>query len=241
MCGCVNLGDNVHATLGCVFLELTKTVFGIVAVLGGEFGKPLALKTEGGIGIIPRVLVNLCGAVVKMDLEGVHLIVSHHPGILFKVIQRYVLAAHVNHIATHGKIGPVAYGAPGQCRALVLLHNLQQGACAPISSCGGLCLQQYAVGNLDAVAFLAQFLVFYKAYDNGSGRCFGVWLHRLGLHSLAEHQPIVGGHFRGGVGEGGIGIQHFGGGAYGQCAFGSLPMAQLGDNKRFCVLCFQHA
>ena len=120
--------------------------------------------------------------------------------------------------------------------ALVLLKDLQQGACSPIGSGGGVGLDGYAVANLDAVALVAQLLVVGEGHDDSPlGSLAGV----LGLHCLAEEQAIVLGHSLGCIGELGIDVYHLGAGADGYHAIGTLPLAQFGDYKGLVVLGIQ--
>ena len=235
--GDVNLGDDVHAHLGGIFLELTELVLAVAAVLGGEFGEELALEAEGGVGLVPVITkVLLETVVVEVYLDGVHLVVGHGLGEGLEVVHGDELAGAVEQQAAQGVVGPVADGTLGQVCALVLLKDLQQGACSPIGSGGGVGLDGYAVVNLDAVTLVAQFLVVGEGHDDSPlGSLAGV----LGLHCLAEEQAIVLGHSLGCIGELGIDIYHLGAGADGYHTIGTLPLAQFGDYKGLVVLGFQ--
>ena len=129
MGGSINFGDNLHAVAGRHFLKVDELLLGVVAVAGREARVGLALQAEGGVGLVPGVVEAAEANVVEMDLQGVHLVVTHHAHQLAEVVHGDVFAAAVEHEAAHLKVGAVVDGALRQVGRLV--EQLQQGACGP--------------------------------------------------------------------------------------------------------------
>ena len=165
-----------------------------------------------------------------MNLQGVHLIVSHCLDKRTQIVHRDELASAIHHKSTQAILRRVHNVALRQCSAvrLVLLCHLQYGACAPLQSLDRSCADGCKVTYADAVAFLSERLVGLKHKQNVSCRRFAVLQCELCPHQIA----IVGSkhlsYFRGCLAT-----------IYdilarkGHVSFGTMPFLQFGNDKRF--------
>ena len=161
MCRRVDLGYDLHEPLLGQFLQIDELALGVAAVARRKVGICLRLEAEGGIGLVPVILEILFEAVVvKMYLQGVHLVVGQYLNVVLQEMQGDELAAAVDHKAAHGIVGPVAHLAARQRAIVALLGHLQQRARRPIYPfCrGGLHIDTLA-GYGHCISLIPEFLV----------------------------------------------------------------------------------
>ena len=112
---CVELGDNLYAHRLSIADEVTHLLLRIAAVDSGKAREEVALHAESSLRLVPVVVILVFEAiVVKVQLQGVHLVVRHDVDERIEVAHREELAAAVEHKATHGIVGLVGNGAARQ-------------------------------------------------------------------------------------------------------------------------------
>ena len=102
--------------------------------------------------------------VVQVNLEAVHLVVSHDLYIIAQVVHRDEFPSAVYHESTDAVIGEVSYFTLREVESL--LCHLEEGTGSPVHTHGFGSGEGDAVGYLDGITFLAQCLVFLQCEDN---------------------------------------------------------------------------
>ena len=98
--------------------------------------------------------------VVQVDLEAVHLIISHDLHVVTQIVHRDELTSTINHESTDFIIREISDFTFRKGEALFC--HLQEGACSPIDTYGFRSRKVDAVGNLDGITFLTQLLVLFQ-------------------------------------------------------------------------------
>ena len=153
----IYLRDNLDTQAVGELLEGDKLLFRIIAVAGGQSGESFAFEAESRIGLVPVMIVILLeGIIVQVDLERVHLVVSHHLHIIAQHAHRDKLTPAIHHKATDRIVGIIAGRPFRQSLVALLFGQLQQRAGSPIQPLALGSGNGDTVGDLHRVAFLPQ-------------------------------------------------------------------------------------
>ena len=227
----INLWDDIDTILLGKFLKVDEFLFGVRAVARCQSGISVALQSECSLGLVPIAIEELTETiVVEMNLQGVHLIVSHGLDERTQIVHRNELTTAVHHKSTQTILRRVYNIALWQCATVgfVLLCHLQHSTCAPLQSFDRSSTDCSNVADADAVAFLTECFV-------GLEYKYNVALRRLAVLQceLSPHQTAI------------VGSKHltyFGSNLAtlydilarnGHLTLGTMPFLQFGNYKRF--------
>ena len=109
MCRNINFRYNLYK-VGCsLFLKINKFFFRIRTVAGCESRISFGLQTESSISLVPVVIkILLESIIIQMDLQGIHLVISHYFYQILKIAHRNKFTTAVYHESPDGVVGVVA-------------------------------------------------------------------------------------------------------------------------------------
>ena len=109
MCRDIYLRDDLDTQAVGELLKGDKLLFCIITVTGSQSGVSFAFETESRIGLAPiMIIILLESIIVQMNLECIHLIVSHHLHIIAQHAHRNKLTPAIHHKTTNRIIGIIA-------------------------------------------------------------------------------------------------------------------------------------
>ena len=121
MCRHINLGKYFYTHAVGQLLQGDKIFFGVMSIASREARKPITLHAESSRRAAPIFVVEpMEGVVVKMNMENVHLVVSHHAHILAEHGHGEELSAAVEHESAERIIGRIVDKTAGQSARLRL-------------------------------------------------------------------------------------------------------------------------
>ena len=108
VCRHINFGKYLYAHAVGQFLQGNKVFFGVMPVASSESRKPITLHTESSRRATPVAIIEpMESIIVEMDMEHIHLIISHHAHILAKHIHREELSTAIKHKTAERIVGHV--------------------------------------------------------------------------------------------------------------------------------------
>ena len=229
----IDFGNDFNVVLLGVDLKIDELLLGVVAVASGKTGIGFALQAESGLCLVPIVVEVLTEAVVvEVNLQGVHLVISHGFHKLVHILDGEELATYVQHETTQFIFGYIGRYAARELTVLVLLGNLQQRACCPIGTLRSGSFHVSCLADVEVVALFAQRSIGGEFHHEIAGACFFVDSH---FQFLAKHLGIISNKGFGHAHQLLIFAFHHHTTFGSKVAFASLPCLKFRHHKRFLV------
>ena len=232
MCRSIDLGNDLYIKILGQLLQVDKFTFSVISVFGSQSGIRIRLQTERSISLRPIMFKVLFKAIIiQVNLQSIHLVISHDLHIVLKESKRNKLTSAVYHEATHGIVGKIAQSSFRELVVFTLFRDLEQSTGSPIYAYTFGSSQQDTVGYFYRITFFTQLFICADGKDHVAGSAFA--LYHFGF--IAEHCFTIIGQHTGYA-------QQFRliGGTDNLCSFGrhkrsfgTFPLFQFGNHKRF--------
>ena len=188
VCRSVYLRNDFHVIVFCQLLQVDELLLRVRAILCRKTRIRVALQTERRLSLVPIIVEVLHETViVKMNLQCVHLVISHHLGKTAQIIHGDKLTSAVHHEPSKLILGHIDYRSLRQSTVGTLLRHLQQRTCSPENTLSRRSFNVHRASDANFISLFSQRIILYRAYH---------YVARLRLSAgygqlLAEHLLII--------------------------------------------------
>ena len=184
----VYLRNDFHVILFCQLLQVDELLLRVRSILCRKTRIRVAFQAESRLRLVPIIVEVLHETViVKMNLQRVHLVISHYLGKAAQIIHGDKLTSAVHHEPSKLILWHIDYRSLRQSTVGTLLRHLQQRTCSPENTLSRRSLNVHRASDANFISFFSQRIILDRAYH---------YVARLRLpvcycQCLAEHLLII--------------------------------------------------